>query len=464
MSTHNRFFLSRSGPESFRARGPLIASLVAGAGLLMAACGPGASASGNAGSSSAGSAKNVATTKTTITLFSSAGLKPFESGLASAFHSKYPAITVKLDVVPDNTYNTVLPRLLDAGNPPDIAAPADLIANAKDGLLANLNGYAKQYGWTSKIPSSVLAQGRVSSSGVIGSGTLYEAGGSAGPFVGVWYNRSLAAKVGITTVPTTLGQLQSDLAKAKAAGVTPIIASNGDGLIGHLYSLLLGDYMGPNALNAIVDNSPGAKLDTSAAVQATSVLSSWMQKGYFNSDANAIDQEASYGDFSSGQGLFMFQGSWMLQSLPPSFTPKMGVFPFPPLAKGDPYSAMLSNGLFFSIAQRSAHKAAAALFLNFLTTPAAAKVAIQNGYAAVNGNLTNVPQVTLSQPLSEQIQYGYEQVAKDNGFTNWLQNAAAPINTAETQQLQLLFANKTTPSAMVSSLQSTYSSALASNG
>ncbi len=447
------------------------ASVVAG-GIVLAACSPGtatksssaassATTSGASASATSGAA-SVASTPVTLTLFSAAGLQTFEQDLANAFHAKYPAITVKLNVVPDNTYNTVLPRLMSASGGPDIAAPADLISNSQDGLLASLDSYASQYGWNSSVPSTVLARGEVSSQGVVGSGTLFEAGGAAGPLVGVYYNRSLLAKAGITSIPQTVAEFGADLAKAKAAGITPIVASNQDGLIGHLYSLLLGDYMGPSALNALVNNAPGATLNTPAAVQATTMLETWIKDGYFNSDANAIQQEQSYGTFSSGGALFMVQGSWMLQSLPSAFaSSQLGVFDFPPATAGGPHSAMLSNSLSFSIAANSPHKAAAALFLNFLTTPAAAAVAVQAGYGAVGGSAAAAAPPTLSETLSQQIQSGFAQIDAQNGFTNWLQNSAGAVNTAETQELQLLFAGKTSPAAMVASLESTYSSALA---
>jgi raffinose/stachyose/melibiose transport system substrate-binding protein len=321
----------------------------------------------------------------------------------------------------------------------------------QDGLLTNLDAYAAAYGWTSEIPASTLAEGRVSN-GVIGSGPLYEGGGSAGPLVGVFYNKQLAAKVGITQPPATLAALEADLAKAKSMGITPIIASNGDGLIGHLYSLLLGDYMGAKALVDLVNRVPGSTLDTPQAVQATTVLSQWIKAGYFNSDANAIQQEASYGEFAGGKGLFMFQGSWAVPVLQPTFGGKYGLFPFPPLSAGGTYAAMTSNSLAFSIPAKAANKNAAAAFLNFLTTPTAAKIMISNGFASCSPCTAAAP--SLSGTVTSQILAGYSLIAADDGFTNWLQNAGPNMTNAETAQLQLLFAGKTTPAAMVSSLQS----------
>jgi raffinose/stachyose/melibiose transport system substrate-binding protein len=420
----------------------------------VAACGgPGGAAASNAAPTAVST--NVTSKPVTLSFFVDAGLETYEEALANAFHAQHPNISFTYNVEPDNDYNTVADRVIASGNPPDIVAVPDLITAVKDGLLTNLDAYAAAYGWTSKIPASTLAEGRVSH-GVIGSGPLYAGGGSAGPLVGVFYNKQLAAKIGMTRPPATLASLESDLAKAKSMGITPIIASNGDGLIGHLYSLLLGDYMGAKALNDLINRAPGSTLNTPQAIQATTVLSQWIKAGYFNSDANAIQQEASYGEFTGGKGLFMFQGSWAVPVLQPAFSGKYGLFPFPPLTASGPYTAMTSNSLAFSIPAGAANKNAAAAFLNFLTTPAAARIMVSNGFASCSPCTAVTP--SLSGTVTRQILAGYSLVAADDGFTNWLQNAGSNMTDAETAQLQLLFAGKTTPAAMVSSLQSSLAS------
>jgi raffinose/stachyose/melibiose transport system substrate-binding protein len=439
------------GSPGWRLAKPVIA-VIGGLALTgLAACG--APGGGGAAATSAPTAVNtsVGSTPVTLSFFVDAGLSAYEEALAKAFHAQYPKISFTYNVEPDNDYNTVADRVISSPNPPDIVGVPDLITAVKDGLLTNLDTYATAYGWTSKIPASTLAAGRVDN-GVIGTGPLYEGGGSAGPLVGVFYNKQLAAKVGITQPPATLAQLEADLAMAKSMGITPIVASNGDGLIGHLYSLLLGDYMGSTALNNLINHVPGATLNTAAAIQATTVLQQWIKAGYFNSDANAIQQEASYGEFAGGKGLFMVTGSWAVPVLTPMFTGKYGLFPFPPLTADGKYTAMTSNSLAFSIPAHSAHKDAAALFLNFLTTPAAAQIMISNGFASCSSCKTVTP--SLAGTVNSQILSGYSLVAADDGFTNWLQNAGSNMTDAETAQLQLLFAGKTTPSAMVASLQS----------
>lgn len=449
------------GPEQsgggMRRRGIVTLSGAAGVAAVLAVAACGGPGSAGAGSSSVAAPSavntNVGNTSASLTLFGAAGLKSYSQGLADAFTTKYPKISVKLQVEADNNYNTVLPRLLASDNPPDLAAPADLLGEVKDGLLTNLDTYAKAYGWDTKVPSTVLAAGRVSN-GVVGTGSLYTAGGAAGPLVGVFYNRELAAKVGMTQAPASLDELEALMGRAKAMGITPIVASNSDGLIGHLYSLLLSNYMGSQKVLDVTWHASGATLDTVEAKAATARLAKWMKAGYFNSDANAVNQDASYGQFAGGRGLFMVQGTWIIQSLPKSFDGKYGIFAFPPNQADGKQASMTGNSLAFAIAAKSEQKDAAALFLDFLAGPEAAAVAAQNGYPSAIGS--TVRSWSIDAPIADQIQAGYSKVAADNGFSNWLQNATKDMTPVETAQLQSLLAGRTTADAVVAKLQATY--------
>lgn len=192
-------------------------------------------------------------------------------------------------------------------------------------------------------------------------------------------------------------------------GITPIVASNSDGLIGHLYSLLLSNYMGSQKLLDVTWHASGATLATAEAKAATARLEKWMKAGYFNGDANAVNQDASYGQFA---------------------------------------------GLAFAIAAKSKQKDAAALFLDFLAGPEAAAVAAQNGYPSAIGSTGKT--WSIDAPIADQIQAGYSKVAVDNGFSNWLQNATKGMTPVETAQLQSLLAGRTTADAVVAKLQATY--------
>jgi raffinose/stachyose/melibiose transport system substrate-binding protein len=436
----------------------VVAGVAAGmlvASSLAACAGPGSDVN-TANTEPTDVSTDVSGEEATLTLFTAAGLKDYQQGLADAFTAKHPNITVELQVEADSNYNTVLPRLLASEDPPDLAAVPDLVGAVRDGLVANLDAYDRAYGWSEEMPATVLDAGRVEDNS-IGSGSLYVAGGAAGPLVGVFYNRELAEQVGMTEVPATIDELEQVMARAKSQGITPIMSSNADGLIGHLYNLLLGAYMSPQAVLDVVWRKPDASLDTPESVEATARLQEWADAGYFNADTNAINQDASYGHFASGDGLFMVQGTWMTQALPDGFEGQYGVFPMPPLEAGGGSYSMTGNTLMFSIPANSDDKDAAAAFLDFLTSPEAAEVAVANGYPAEGAD---AGEITLDGEASAQIQAGYSAVAADNGFFSWIQNSVPAVNTELSSQLQLLVSDEATPDEVVSRLQDAYESGL----
>ncbi len=382
-----------------------------------------------------------------IKLFSGSGTVSLNQALADGFNKSQHAVKVVLMTVPDADYNTALPRDLRTSAGPDVFAPSALVQEVTDGEVLNLDKYASRYGWAKKFSAQALAPGRVSSKGVIGRGPLYEAGGQAGVVTGIFYNRALMAKLQLH-VPKTVSQFAAELATAKAHGVTPIIASNEDGLTGHLFDMLLGDYMGAQGIDDVIDNVPGSNLDNPDAVAAANKLASWMSSGYFNSDANAIQQTQSYQEFGAGDGLFMVSGSWIEfgGNFPKSFS--YGMMPFPPLTPGGPYVGMESNDLAFSISAKSTHQDQAAQFVNWLSTPAAARVVVGVGGGNAYGLARIVPPA-LNQSLKAQTENVYQLVQRDNGVLNWLQNQGPIVNSDFPPQLQLLMAGKTTGAAMV---------------
>lgn len=441
--------------SQFHSAGRFLTLAIAGSFALSACSGPGSAPSGATTEEFTCDTQAVAESDASLTFFTAAGTADYAQSLSDAFMEKYPNISVELQTEADNNFNTVLPRLLASDSPPDLAIPFDLIGAVEDGLVTNLDACAEAFGWEEEIPSSALAAGRVSE-GVIGSGSLYQGGGASGPLVGVFYNRELAEQIGLSEIPQTVEEFEAALQSAKDAGITPIVASNADGLTGHLFNLLLGTYMGPQDLLDVVWRAPDATLDTPEAKEATAVLEKWADAGYFNADANAINQDASYGQFAAGQGLFLVSGTWVTQSLPDSFDGQYGIFPFPAKDENSPQVSMTNNQLAMSIASKSDNKEAAALFLDFLSTPEAAAVAAEAGYpSALNADAG--AGVTLDQPIDEQIQAGYATIAADNGFDNWLNNATPEVNTKMTEQLQALLADQTDADSMIDTLQGTYS-------
>ncbi|MEI8634258.1 extracellular solute-binding protein [Vibrio sp. PP-XX7] len=70
-------------------------------------------------------------------------------------------------------------------------------ALVKEKLLVPMDAYAKQYHWTTRFPESMLKRNRWSQVFQFGEGELYGVA-SLGEMVGLYYNKALLDKVGIT--------------------------------------------------------------------------------------------------------------------------------------------------------------------------------------------------------------------------------------------------------------------------
>ena len=147
---------------------------------------------------------------------------PLPTRLAEEFTKQFPNVT--FDIKEDQFANMMenSPRILSEDNAPDlIRLPSltDLVAN---NLLLNLDGYFTEFGWD-KFPASQLVQLRVEEGGrPRGTGSLYALGLNYS-MTGVFYNKELAAQLGMTEPPKTLAELDALMAKAKEAGIQPIM-------------------------------------------------------------------------------------------------------------------------------------------------------------------------------------------------------------------------------------------------
>ena len=111
------------------------------------------------------------------------------------------------------------------------------------GSLANEPRRLLQHLRVGQVPCVRLASLRVAPSG---APTARPAVGH-GPQLqhdGVFYNKALAAKIGMTSAPSTLAQLDALLAKAKAAGILPVEQFDSAGNGGLIFPLqyLMADY------------------------------------------------------------------------------------------------------------------------------------------------------------------------------------------------------------------------------
>src|SRR5581483_4218060 len=102
-------------------------------------------------------------------------------------------------------------------------------------LLMPLDRYAARYGWNARYSAGIRRMNMFSADGKrFGTGSLFGLP-MTGEVVGVFYNKAKLRQLGLG-VPKTFEQFETALAKAKAAGETPIQFGNLDKWPGiHMY-------------------------------------------------------------------------------------------------------------------------------------------------------------------------------------------------------------------------------------
>jgi raffinose/stachyose/melibiose transport system substrate-binding protein len=396
----------------------------------------------------------------------------FETGfpdpidLTQEFTRQFPKVKwhIRQDQFATITQNA--PLTLSGPNPPDLMRLPQVSGLIHDHLLKNLDGYFKQYHWN-KFPASQLASVRAAPSGrPRGTGPLWAMGINYS-LTGVFYNKTLAAKVGMTKPPATLAQLDALLAKAKAAGVTPIVQFNGGATGGLLFPLqqLMAAYGPPGPINSWIFNKPGANIDTSTNLAAAQHLQQWIKAGYFNTDANATDYPGMMSKFEHGDGLLIFDGDWESGNFDKNMAGQVGFFLMPPAKAGGKHAAM-SAPLTYGIAAKAKHADCAAFFLNWVATNAKArKINVTVG----GSNPGGPPNLSIPTPkpgsVTAQTLIAGKTVAKENGAMDFIANATGAIYAQSwTPAVQKLFAGQMDPADVLKSVQSDYVKQVASGG
>jgi raffinose/stachyose/melibiose transport system substrate-binding protein len=388
----------------------------------------------------------------------------FETGfdlpfaLSDEFTEQFP--NVSWDIKQDQFANllTAPPRLLSGEDPPDLIRLPSMVDVARDGLLASLDGYAEAFGWND-WPEAYLSQNLVDDEGVRGSGSLYAMGLNYS-LTGVFYNRELAAQVGMTGPPETVAELDALLADAKAEGILPIMAWNasasGGGLAFPLQQLMAA-YGPTEPINDWIFQTPGASVDTATNLEAAEHLAGWIEAGYFPEDANAIQYTDANTRFRSGEGLFIFNGDWENAAYDADAPGDVGFFVFPALEAGEPVAAM-SAPLTYGIAADAANADCAAFFLNWVATDDVARqVNVEVGGSNPGGPVDlTIPPAAEGSVTNETLAAG-PVVAADNGQMDFIANATGSIFAESlTPELQKMIGGEQDAAGMLSSVQAEY--------
>ena len=467
----------KAGPSRFLPRSAALAGIAA-VGLVLAACSSGTttseSSSAAAPETSAAAPESSAAPAPTsdapapaecteLNVQSGNGgsdalLAGYEE-LNTAFEAANPGVTVNFQVKSFNELVDTLPLQLSGDEVPDVTQVnqgyGSLGQLVTSGLVAPLDDVAEANDWAGRQGEALLAlNGRFSPDGRdMGTGELYGVS-ATGAWVGLFMNMEKAKELGITEPPKTLEEMEAALAKAKEAGITPLMFGATDG--GEQIWLMANLLMGLTSPQTVTDVINGANEQLPVeSLKAAEIMKKWADDGYLTDGWSALDSTEVLGLFSEGEGLFALNGSWnVFQSdKPESFR----LVPFP-LATAADIGAIASGDLPWSVPVNAKCPELAKEYMNFITSPEASEIWIKAGQvpATISGNEQALVEANGLTGVSADAILSWVNIMTNGtpiGFPDW---ATPTWYDTISQSATALMAGEITPQEFVEALQADY--------
>lgn len=379
---------------------------------------------------------------TTLTIWAAQNSNTVPKQVIADFEQATGA-TVDVVTVPD-PYEQDLQTKVASGDKPDLAfwqpTESQLTAlNAKENLQ-DLGG------------APFLDSYKPELKDVTGSldGTRYAALISTPAVMGVWYNKEVLARDGITSTPTSFDELVADAQKIKAAGDTPFFEMGKDQWATQWWvQVLLADA----AKNGLWDKvNSNQEQFTSADVEgAISTYQGLVQQGLFNSDITSATFEDQGEAILSGKAAMAMQVNTFFSQLQAktdtaTLNEKIGFFPISPSGNVGTFIPDQSNALVaFKTGDAKREAAARQLLAFWLSTPEYTKFVAQQNTVSILKDVetpTTVPTALTDNAASIGDSVGSMQVSAIVNpdlyinLANMLAGQATPQEVASTTQDQ----------------------------
>lgn len=272
--------------RSIRKRLIVAASIAAVGAMALAGC------SSSGGSSAGGSSGGK--TLTVWHYFSDPNQVKVMTDYAALFQKENPGVKVSNVYVPYDQMDSKLISSAGAKSGPDVVVfnggDADNLESA--GTLADMSSDWSGFADKSQFPASTVHKL---------SGKTYAVQGYVN-LLGLWYNKDILTKIGVTAPPTTLAELNTDMGKAVKAGYQGITLcglpqSQGEWQAFPWLTQAGFSYANPSA---------------SALTAGLGVVQNWVKKGYLTKEATTYDQTVPFQKFAAGKVAFSENGNWQI--------------------------------------------------------------------------------------------------------------------------------------------------------
>jgi multiple sugar transport system substrate-binding protein len=201
--------------------------------------------------------------------------------------------------------------------------------------------------------------------------------------LGMFYNKDILASVGITEPPTTLEQLEADMAKVNAGGKYKALAESGAPTVEGAW-LFAPQLLGKGINYCNFSGQP--------VTDAFNRIADWAQKGYLPKATATWDQNASWQQFMTGKYAFGLNGNWQLGNVKKAKF-AYGTTQFPAPAGGK--SVVYPGGEGIAIGAQSKHPDLAWKYLQevFLSKDGGQSLFAAAGSIPVRADVAGVPEI-----------------------------------------------------------------------
>jgi raffinose/stachyose/melibiose transport system substrate-binding protein len=409
------------------------------AALVFSACSTG-EASPTAAPASEGPAATAAPKPVTIEWWHITTNDPGKSifqDAANAYTALHPNVTINITILENEAFKTKLQTTMASGKIPDLFQSwggGTMAAQAKAGNLQDITSAVSS--WASEINEGAMKIYQY-------DGKQYGIPWDMG-MIGMWYNKDLFTKAGITAVPATWTELLADVDKLKAKGIVPYALAGKDEWPGmHLWTYLVLRSGGSDALTQMINsgdwNTDACKAGGAAVKQL--VDKQPFQPGYLG----AVYDKGEAAAMGNGQAAMELMGQWAPAVEIANSTSgkgigdKLGWFAFPAV-EGGKGAATDGVGGGNGIAVGKNAPPEAIDFLHYLNGKTIAnQINLSNmGLSTTNGTEGTVTDVNLKAVLAGRAKATFVQLYLDQATSPAM---GAAINDATAQ----LFAGTATP-------------------
>ncbi len=355
-------------------------------GLLVAGCAAATAPAANDEQPSAESAPASSEETVAVTWWLESGTDAewWETYLIEPFEEANPNIDIQAEI--QENIQDVLRTAILGGEAPDILTTFSPGWNApyiEAGHMAELDGFAEQWGWEERLQPWAYEAGRV-------GGKLYSVPLSYETIV-ILYNKSLFEEMGWEP-PTNLAELEELAAAAQAEGIHPFAYGNKDAFWsnGHLMTGYLNNAMKVEDLKAMLEGEkPWTDQEMVDAIELFNrhiVDEGWWSGGLDNYYQYAA--EDYYGELVNREAAMVMVGTWAFDTINEYFDDsedEWDWFPIPAMIEGQDYNYSLGIGSSLAINSSSEAIEEAALFLDWLVNDneRVVKMAEAGNYAQV---------------------------------------------------------------------------------